>query len=172
MNDRFLEFYMDIADRTAQLSRAIRLKVGSILVKDNRIISIGFNGTPAGWDNSCEEKVYDSGAGGWITQEEFDEKYPYEEWNDRSQCNVRYGLKTKSDVIHAEANTISKLASSNESGKGAVMFITHAPCVECAKLIYGAGINRVFYRHAYRDQSGLEFLHKCNIEVIHHEKRT
>jgi dCMP deaminase len=172
VNDRFIDFYMDIAERTASLSRAIRLKVGSILVKDNRIISIGFNGTPAGWDNSCEVKVYDSGAGGWITQEEFDEKYPHEEWDEGAQRNVRYGLKTKAEVIHAEANSISKLASSHESGKGADMFITHAPCVDCAKLIYGAGINRVFYRHAYRDQSGLEFLHKCNIEVIHHEKRT
>lgn len=173
MKEKYIDAHMRVAEVYAGLSSAVRLKVGAIVVKDNRVISIGYNGTPSGWDNACEDKVYDPcDAGGWITQEEFDEKYPHEEWDESAQRNVRYGLKTKAEVIHAEANSISKLASSHESGKGADMFITHAPCVDCAKLIYGAGINRVFYRHAYRDQSGLEFLHKCNIEVIHHEKRT
>jgi len=73
---------------------------------------------------------------------------------------------TKKEVIHAEANAISKLAKSSESGEGSSIFITHAPCVDCAKLIYGAGINHVYYRNSYRDTSGLEFLTKCGIENV------
>jgi len=78
---------------------------------------------------------------------------------------VTFKLVTKKEVIHAEANAISKLARSNDSGLGSAMFITHAPCVDCAKLIYGAGINTVYYRNSYRDTSGLDFLEKCNIGV-------
>lgn len=147
MKQRFIDYYMDIAERTALLSRAIRLKVGSILVKDNKIISIGFNGTPAGWDNECENSEY-------------------------ADDGFRVTLTTKPEVIHAEANAISKLARCHESGNESVMFITHAPCMECAKLIYGAGIKQVFYRTAYRSSDGIDFLNKCNVEVIQYEKRT
>ena len=130
---------MKVAEVYAQLSSAERLKVGAVVVKDNRIISIGYNGMPSGWDNVCEEKVW--------TQD------------------GDYYLKTKDEVIHAEANAILKLAKSNEGGDGAVLFCTHAPCVDCAKLIYGSGINKVYYRNQYRDSSGLEFLNKCAVEV-------
>lgn len=140
MNSRFINFYMDIAERTAKLSRAIRLQVGAIAVKDNRIISIGFNGTPAGWDNSCEEII------------ELDEDGGKQ-------------LKTKPEVIHAESNCISKLARTSESGEGATMFVTHAPCIECAKLIYQSGITSVYFKHDYRDPSGVNFLKKCNISI-------
>ena len=139
MKQKWIDAFMDTADRFAQLSSAVRLKVGAVVVKDNRITSIGYNGTPSGWDNNCEDIVYR------IAEEPT--------------------TKTKPEVIHAEANAIAKLASSSESGKGADMFVTHAPCIDCAKMIYGAGIRKVFYRHSYRDTSGLDFLSKCNIEI-------
>jgi len=74
-------------------------------------------------------------------------------------------LVTKDEVIHAEANAISKLAKSGDSGDGASLFCTHAPCIHCAKIIYGAGISKVYYRDTYRDSIGLDFLEKCNIEI-------
>ena len=78
---------------------------------------------------------------------------------------IKEEIKTKPEVIHAEANAIAKLARTTESGLDASMFITYAPCMECAKLIYGAGINKVFYKYTYRENTGIEFLKKCNIEV-------
>ena len=156
---------MQTAATFAELSHARRLHVGAIVVKDDRIISIGYNGMPAGWDNNCENKVYDPGAGGWLSPEEFNEQYPHEEWHDQAQRLVRYGLKTKPEVLHAETNAIAKLAKSNESGLGATMFITHAPCLDCAKLIYQSGISSVLYRNAYRDTSGITFLEKSGITV-------
>jgi dCMP deaminase len=131
---------MDTAERFAQLSSAKRLQVGAVVVKDNRIISIGYNGMPAGWTNDCEEIVEVHEDGGVVT-------------------------KTKDEVIHAEANAILKLARDGESGNGSSLFCTHAPCIHCAKLVHGAGINKVYYRHSYRDTIGLDFLEKCNIEV-------
>ena len=132
---------MDITRRTADLSHARRLHVGAIVVKDDRIISIGYNGMPAGWDNNCEELVYR------IAEEPV--------------------LKSRPEVLHAETNAIAKLAKSNESGAGATMFITHSPCLDCAKLIYQSGINRVFYSKEYRDDTGTQFLKKSGIEVNH-----
>ena len=139
MKQKGIDAYMDTAERFAQLSSAKRLKVGAVVVKDHRIISIGYNGTPSGWDNACENVVQLS--------------------------DDTVTTKTKDEVIHAEANAILKLAKSNEGGDGAVLFCTHAPCVECAKLIYGSGINKVYYRNQYRDSSGLDFLNKCAVEV-------
>jgi dCMP deaminase len=165
MKQKYIDLYMDWADRTAQLSYAKRLQVGAVIVKDDSVISYGYNGTPSGWDNDCEDKVYDSGAGGWLDPEEFEAKYPYEEWHEGAGREVRYGLKTKSEVLHAESNAIAKLARSTSSGIGASIFITHAPCHDCAKLIYQSGINSVYYRSSYRDNMGLEFLTKSGIEV-------
>jgi dCMP deaminase len=139
MKDRFITYYMDIAKRTSELSYAKRLQVGAIIVKEDRIISIGFNGTPSGWTNECEyEEVFEYG------------KYQ----------------KTKDEVIHAEANAIAKLAKSPESGVGSTMFLTHSPCIHCAKQIYTAGVEKVFYKEDYRSTQGIEFLKKCNVEVI------
>lgn len=165
MKQKFINLYMDWAERTAQLSHAKRLQVGAVVVKDDSVISYGYNGMPAGWDNDCEDKVWDSGAGGWLDPEEFDAKFPYEEWHETAQRNVRYGLKTKPEVLHAESNAIAKLAKSINSGNGASIFITHAPCIDCAKLIYQSGINSVYYRSSYRDSKGLDFLKKSNVEV-------
>jgi len=165
MKQKFIQAYMDVAKTFAKLSHARRLHVGAIVVKDDRIISIGYNGMPAGWDNNCEDKVYDSGAGGWISPDEFESMYPYTEYNEDAEEEYRYGLKTKPEVLHAETNAIAKLAKSTESGDGADLFVTHAPCIECAKLIYQSGIRRVFYGEAYRDDSGVKFLEKSGVTV-------
>jgi len=165
MKQKFIDYFMDVAERTSQLSYAIRLKVGAIIVKDDRIMSIGYNGMPSGWDNSCEDRVWDPGAGGWLDPEEFNAMYPYESWHKEADRNVRYGLKTKPEVLHAETNAIAKLAKSNESGVGATLFITHAPCLDCAKLIYQSGINNVLYRNTYRSDNGINFLNKSGVNV-------
>ncbi len=122
---------MKVAETYASLSSAKRLQVGAIVVKDNRVISIGYNGMPSGWDNVCEDESY----------------------------------KSKPEVLHAETNAIAKLASSNESGLGAAIFVTHAPCLDCAKLIFQSGISKVYYRNTYRESFGIEFLEKSNIDV-------
>ena len=132
--------HMKAAEGYSELSYAKRLKVGAIITKDDRVISIGYNGTPAGWDNNCEDEI----------------RYPDTEG---------ITLKTKPEVLHAEANAIGKLARSSESGINATMYLTHSPCFDCAKLIHVAGINKVFYRTEYRNTDGIEFLNKCNIEV-------
>ena len=163
---------MDVAARFAELSHARRLHVGAIVVKDDRIISIGYNGMPAGWDNDCENKDYMSGdAGGWLNPDEIYERWPFEETvvvandNESFETTRRYRLKTKPEVLHAESNAIAKLAKSNDSGDGADIFITHAPCIECAKLIYQSGISRVYYGENYRDDAGIEFLKKSGVEI-------
>lgn len=159
---------MDFANSVAKLSYANRLQVGAVIVKDDTIISYGYNGTPAGWDNTCEDKIYDPGAGGWLSPEEIEEQYPYEEYHSGAERNVRFKLKTKPEVIHAEMNAIAKLAKSNNSGLDANLFVTHSPCIDCAKLIYQAGIRNVFYREHYRDNSGIEFLKKSGVKVESH----
>ena len=155
------------ADRTAQLSHARRLQVGAVIVKDDSVISYGYNGMPAGWDNNCENKMYiDGTAGGWLSPEEIEEQWPFEETHGEFQDQkIRYKLKTKPEVLHAESNAIAKLAKSTNSGMGATLFITHAPCLDCAKLIYQSGIGSVLYRNAYRDTSGITFLEKSGVEV-------
>jgi dCMP deaminase len=140
MKQKWIDAFMDTAERFAQLSSAKRLQVGAVVVKDNRIISIGYNGMPSGWDNTCEEIIETHEDGGVVT-------------------------KTKDEVIHAEANAISKLAKSGDSGDGADLFCTHAPCIHCAKIIYGAGVKKVYYRNSYRDEVGLQFLERCGIEI-------
>jgi dCMP deaminase len=165
MKQKFIDAYMKTAEVFSELSSARRLHVGAIVVKDDRIISIGYNGMPAGWENNCENIVWDKGAGGWLDPEEFDAQYPFEGWHETAGRNVRYGLKTKPEVLHAETNAIAKLAKSTESGQGATMFVTHAPCLDCAKLIYQSGINSVYYRNSYRSEDGIKFLEDCNVKV-------
>jgi len=135
MKPKFIDAYMDVAERFGKLSTARRLNVGAIIVKDNRIISIGYNGMPSGWDNNCEIEL-DEGK-----------------------------LKSKPEVLHAESNAIAKLARSNESGENSTLFLTHSPCLECSKLIYQSGITTVYYKHEYRSQDGVEFLNKSKINV-------
>ena len=145
---------MDVAQRFSELSSAKRLKVGAIVVKDNRIISIGYNGMPSGWTNDCENKVY---ATAWSIDNNH--------WEYQEEDGTAYNLKTKPEVIHAEANAIAKLAKSSESGEGSTMFLTHAPCIDCAKQMYTAGVKTVYYRSTYKNDDGLKFLEKCEIGV-------
>jgi dCMP deaminase len=126
--------HMKTAENYALLSSAKRAQVGCVLVKDNRIISIGYNGMPSGWSNKCE------------TTDEYGNM-----------------PKTKPEVLHAETNAIAKVAKSSESAEGATLYTTCAPCLDCAKLIYQSGISRVVYGHTYRKKEGLTFLEKCDI---------
>ena len=148
---------MDIAERFSKLSSAKRLQVGAIVVKDDRIISIGYNGMPTGWTNECEEKEYFIG--------NIPEKYSTDPWIFKEEDGGVGRLRTKAEVIHAEANAIAKLARGSESGEGSSMFLTHAPCIDCAKQLYTAGIKKVYYRNSYRDTLGVDFLTKCDIMV-------
>ena len=139
MKQKLLDAYMKTAETFSECSTAKRLHVGAIVVKDDRIISIGYNGMPSGWDNDCEDiKINNDG---------------------------QYELKTKPEVLHAETNAIAKLAKSNESGLGATMFITHSPCMDCAKLVYQSGINTVYYRNSYRNEIGIQFLDKAGVKI-------
>jgi len=131
---------MKAAQVYAELSTAERLQVGCVIVKDNTIIGIGYNGMPSGWDNVCETVKFKDFTGTVVT-------------------------KSKPEVLHAETNAIAKVSRSNNSTDSADLFVTHAPCLECAKLIYQSGIKSVFYRDTYRSEEGIKFLQKCNVEV-------
>jgi dCMP deaminase len=141
MKPKFIAAFMDVAERFAQLSSAKRLQVGAIVVKDDRIISIGYNVMPSGWDNCCEDTFHHHELGTCTTI-------------------------TKAEVLHAESNAVAKLAKSSESGLGATMFVTHAPCIDCAKLVYQSGIATVYYKNEYRSTQGVDFLNKSNVDVI------
>ena len=125
--------YIRMAQIWAENSYCNRRKVGALIVKDKMIISDGYNGTPAGFENICEDEN---------------------------------GL-TKPYVLHAEANAITKIACSSNSSKGATMYVTTSPCIECAKLIIQAGIKRVIYSEKYRLEGGLDLLRRANIEVVY-----
>lgn len=131
MKDKFKKAHMQVAEIYADLSSAERRKVGCVVVKDDTIIAIGYNGTPPGWDNDCED-----------------------EWN-----------KTRPEVIHAEQNALDKITRGTISSVGSSLFVTTAPCIECAKRIFGAGIREVFYREVYRTDDGLQFLQKAGINT-------
>lgn len=143
MKDKFIKLYMDWAKRASELSYAKRLQVGAVIVKDDCVISYGYNGMPAGWDNNCEDELLHED--GSVT------------------------TKTKSEVLHAESNAIAKLAKTTNSGFNSAMFITHSPCIECAKLIYQSGIKSVYYNTNYRSDAGLEFLKRSGVEVVQYD---
>jgi dCMP deaminase len=140
MKNKFINAHMEAAEVYSKLSSAKRLQVGCVIVKDNTIIGIGYNGMPSGWTNECEHAIYEEDIGHSYT-------------------------KTKAEVLHAETNALAKVARSTNSSDGASLFVTHAPCLDCAKLIHQSGINSVYYRNTYRDDFGIEFLKKCNVEV-------
>jgi dCMP deaminase len=144
MKSKFIDAHMKVAETYANLSSATRLKVGCVIVKNDTIIGIGYNGMPSGWDNVCEEVDTPT--------------LPYLQGDGPI-------LKTKKEVIHAEINAISKVARSTNSSDGADMFITHAPCIECAKSLFQSGIRKIFYRNTYRTEDGLKFLEKCGVAI-------
>jgi dCMP deaminase len=159
INPKHLQAHMEAAHVYAKLSSAVRLKVGALIIKDNRIISIGYNGMPSGWDNTCENTEYVG------SNEQIPSPDEMKRLGFTGTDQGWYRLKTKPEVIHAESNAISKLARSTESGDGAIMVCTHAPCLDCAKLIYQSGIKAFYYNKEYRSIEGLSFLRKCNIHV-------
>ena len=164
MENRFDSKYIRMAEIWATNSYARRNKVGALLVKDGQIISDGYNGTPKGFDNSCENEVkcdvdwdnINSLDGGASICKTYD--------SDCSKCPHHY-LVTKPEVLHAEANAITKVAKSNYSSEGSTLYVTLSPCFECAKLIIQSGIKRVVYKEAYRKTDGLDLLKKAGIEV-------
>jgi len=125
--------YLRMAMEWSKLSYCKRRQVGALIVKDNMIISDGYNGTPKGFENFCED----------------DEGY------------------TKWYVLHAEANAISKVASSTQSCQGATLYITMSPCQGCSKLIHQTGIIRLVYFYEYDDTSGIKFLKKAGVNISH-----
>jgi dCMP deaminase len=157
MKQKFIDYFMNIAETTAELSYAERLQVGAVLVKDNQIIGTGYNGMPSGWDNVCENKVYCE-----------DGDYREQQLPKDSNEWKNFKLVSKPEVLHAEMNCISKVARSTLSSAGATMFCTHAPCMDCAKFIYQAGVAELYYKHKYRSTNGLDFLVKCGIPVHQH----
>lgn len=166
MKEKFKHAYMDTAHRFAKLSPARRMHVGAIVVKDDRIISIGYNGMPMGWDNECEYKEYMNAAkAGFMTQEAIEERFPYVEFDPEIEAHRRYRLVTKDEVLHAERNALDKLARNDGGANGASLFTTHAPCIECAKSIHVAGIKEVYYSEEYRSTAGIDFLRKCGIGI-------
>jgi dCMP deaminase len=150
MRDKFVQVHMKVAETYAQLSSAKKLQVGCVIVKNDTIIGIGYNGTPSGWDNECEYVIPE--------QEIVD-------FDSRSVTYIPEQLKTKDEVIHAESNALMKVARSTNSTEGSVAFVTHAPCIHCSKLLYQAGVKAVYYRNAYRCLDGIKFLEKCGIGV-------
>ena len=144
--------YMCMAQIWASNSYAKRNKVGALIVKDGMIISDGFNGTPSGFENECEEIMP---CGNPCTN-------LFEQ--DCEQCK-EHKLKTKPYVLHAEANAILKVARSANSTVGATLYCTTSPCLECAKLIIQSGIKRLVYSEQYRDISGLELLKRAGIQI-------
>lgn len=147
MKEKFLSLYCDIAERIAELSYAERLKVGAVIVKDHRILSYGYNGTPSGFENVCEVEI--------------------PEVVDFESRSVTESYKvTKPEVIHAEQNALMKVTRSHDSTEGAAMFITHSPCVDCAKLILQSGVREVYFIHAYRNDAGLKVLEAGGV-VLH-----
>ena len=144
MKDKFKQLYMEVARTMAEQSQSRKLHVGAILVRDNRILSVGYNGTPSGWDNECEDMIVEEG--------EYEPVVSY---------------KTKPEVIHAESNCITKIAASTETSEAAEMFTTHTPCIDCAKLIHQAGILKVYIGEEYKAGRGCgeDFLIKSGVEV-------
>ena len=129
--EKFDHSYLQMAAIWAQNSYCRRRQVGALLVKDRMIISDGYNGTPSGFENNCEDEN---------------------------------GV-TKPYVLHAEANAITKVAKSGNSSKGATLYVTASPCLECAKLIIQAGISSVVYKDEYRLTDGVDLLRRAGVEV-------
>ena len=131
MKEKYIKAFMKTAKVFAECSTATKLKVGCIAVKDDRIISIGLNGTPNGWSNVCED-----------------------------DNNI-----TLPEVIHAESNMLMKLAKTSGGAQGSTVFITHSPCIECAKLLYQSGVSQIYYEIPFRNDDGINFLKKAGIEI-------
>lgn len=167
--ERYDQMYMDIAARCAKMSYAIRAKVGSVIVKDDNIISMGWNGMPSGMSNDCEDRVYSTKV--TLSTEQvsdiFRKEFPYTEHIAQGHYR-RYKLVTKPEVLHSEQNAVCKAAKSGTALKGATMYVTLAPCMNCAAIVYNAGISRLVYQNEYKGaagSAGVKFLKDRGLEV-------
>lgn len=153
--DKIDTLYIRMAFIWSENSYAVRRKVGCLIVKDNSIISDGYNGTPSGFPNVCESVVCDNPGG------------PAECISNIPNCShcEHAKLTTLNYVLHAEANAITKLSKSNNSSEGATIYVTDEPCIECSKLIIQAGIKRVVYAREYRMHDGIKLLQQAGIEI-------
>jgi len=158
------DLYMDIAIRAAQDSYALRKKVGSCILTKSRGLYLGRNGTLPGLDNTCEDKIYSNGAGGWMDEISFKEVYPYEDEIGH------YKLSTKDGVLHSEINSLCKMAREGVSAEGATIYVTLSPCATCSSIIASSGIKKVVYLEEYRDTRGIEMLRDFGVEVVQYEK--
>ncbi len=141
MNQKKLDkYFMGVAELTAELSHARRTKVGAVMTKDNRIISVGYNGTVRGDDNNCEDELPDG------------------------------SLVTKNNVVHAEMNVLCFCARTEIESEGATIYLTLSPCANCALAMIQSGIKRVVYLKPYRDLSGVKILEQAGVEVEKFEK--
>ena len=140
--------YLQMAETWGKLSKAERKKVGCLIVKDGQIISDGYNGTPAGYDNNCETV------------------------NENFHPLAKNKLETKQEVLHAESNALMKLAKSTNSSADSTVYLTMSPCFECSKLMIQAGVKRLVYSEAYRNSDGIKFLRKNGIETFHYPSNT
>lgn len=158
------EYYIKVCEASAERSYAERAKVGAVLVKDGRIISDGYNGTPKGFDNTCEHMVvmYTNTVNDAVSLSDND--------NITVDMFPQTQVVTKPEVLHAEANAITKCAKSTESSDGATLYTLLSPCFECAKLIIQSGIIRVVYRDEYHTTTGLDLLREANIKVEQYEQ--
>ena len=135
---------MSLCERISQESLATRLKVGSVIVKKNNIISVGWNGTISGWPSNEPEENFLVNENGIF----------------------KVVTRTKNSVVHSEENSIMKLAKYGHSAKNSSLFCTHLPCQNCARLIVNCGIKAVYYKHLYRDNSSIEFFKTCGVKII------
>ena len=146
-------YYIKVAQICSENSKANKLKVGAIIVKDQQIISDGFNGTPSGFDNQCEDEKH----------KKLDRCSLCSQEHCEGCDNIE--LLTRPEVMHAESNAITKCAKYGKATLGSTIYITHTPCIEFAKLIIQAGIKRVVYKNFYKSLAGVEILRKSGIIV-------
>jgi len=153
--------YLDIAQRISEESHAIRLKVGAVFVSEDGVMSTGINGLPPDGSNECEHKIYDKFAKSTLDHYDFIRLLPYEDEHGR------YRLVTKDETSHAEENLFSKLMRQGVSTYGGSIFLTHSPCINCAKIIIGAGIKSVYFSNNYGTQAGPAWLSANGVFVRH-----
>jgi len=167
MKTKFIQAHMKAAEVYAELSSATRLHVGCVVVKDNTIIGIGYNGMPSGWNNTCEVVIY------VLKEECYKTDLEMRELGYTETVHGWVKYKTKPEVLHAETNALAKIARSTNSSEGASLFVTHEPCLDCAKIIHQAGIKEVYYRNDYpRANGGKQFLKNCGIDVYKLDKES
>ena len=138
LKSKYHDLYWDMAYAASRQSVAKRLQVGCVIVTPSGLVAPGWNGMPASMDNCCEVEVY-------------------------TETGVE--LMTKPELIHAERNAIDKLSRQGVAIEGSILFVTHSPCLECAKSIHGLGFAHIYYDFEYRDTAGIEFFRKMRIPV-------